>query len=245
MQGRPTVMVLAVSLIFGALAAACGVPVPRPSPSPSRATTRTSQCRADQLIAQVWTDLPALSHIMEGITFTSTSSTPCTLPEFPTSFALETASGSVIPPTALPEPSDTATSTTDFFDSGSEAAPVTDMLPSFAGLPTTGVTLAPGSNTVIVLFGSNGFSATQSGCLAAAAGDQLAVSFSAGQATIATIPISTFASGPGTNNPAGSALFTCNAFVVSPTMGWSRATRLLGPLSSVISSSPQLYAAAP
>jgi hypothetical protein len=107
------------------------------------------------------------------------------------------------------------------------------------------LTLAPGAKAVIVMFGSMGLTVTQPDCLAAGAGDHLAAYFSAGQSTMATIPMSTNASGPGTNNPAGSALFSCRVFVLSPVMTWSRATRLVGPVSTVGTASPQLYAAAP
>jgi hypothetical protein len=108
------------------------------------------------------------------------------------------------------------------------------MLPSFSSLPASGVTLAPRSKAVIVMFGSMG-----------GAGDRLAIYFSSRQPTVASIPSITNVSGAGTNNPAGSALFTCSAFVLSPVMTWTRATRLVGPISTVVTASPQLYAAAP
>jgi hypothetical protein len=244
-QGRKIVVVLTVSLLAATFGEACGTAMPRPSPSPTPAMTPTSSCGAFQVSGQIWTNLPAMSQIMEGITLTNIASTPCHLPGFPTSLALEDASGSVVPPVALPNPSDTGTSDTDFFDSGSASAPVTDMLPNFSSLPTSGLTLAPGSKAVIVMFGSMGLSVTQPGCLAAGAGDRLAVYYSAGQPTMASIPSSTNVSGAGTNNPAGSALFSCSAFVLSPVVTWSRATRLVGPVSTVVTASPQLYAAAP
>jgi hypothetical protein len=244
--GRVAVLVVAISLLGGAtLVAACGTAVPRYSPSPTPATTPTSSCGASQVSGQVWTDLPAMSQIMEGITLTNVSSTVCHLPGFPTSLALEDASGTFVPPITLPNLSDTATSDTDFFDSGSASAQVTDMLPSFSSLPASGVTLAPRSKAVIVMFGSMGLSVTQPGCLVAGAGDRLAIYFSSRQPTVASIPSITNVSGAGTNNPAGSALFTCSAFVLSPVMTWTRATRLVGPISTVVTASPQLYAAAP
>jgi hypothetical protein len=244
-QGRRFVVVLTVSLLAATLVVACGTAVPRPSPSPTPAITPASPCGASQVIGQIWTNLPAMSQIMEGITLTDIGSTTCRLPGFPTSLALEDASGRLVPPIALPNPSDSATSDTDFFDSGSASAPVTDMLASFSSLPTSGVTLAPGSKAVIVMFGSIDPSGAQPGCLAAGARDRLAVYFSGGQPTVASIPSSTNVSGTGTDNPAGSALFSCSAFVLSPVMTWSRATRLVGPISNVVTAFPQLYAAAP
>jgi hypothetical protein len=248
-QGRARVLVAAISLLGGALVAACGTSIAKPSPSPKasppRSPTSASMCGASEVSGQMWTNLPAMSQIMEGITLTNTASTPCRLPGFPTSLALEDASGSVLPPIALPNPSDTATSDTDFFDSGSASAPVTDMLASFSSLPPSGVTLAPGSKAVIVMFGSIDPSGPRPGCLAAGARDRLAVYFSGGQPTVASVPSSTNVSGTGTDNPAGSALFSCSAFVLSPVMTWSRATRLVGPISNVVTAFPQLYAAAP
>ncbi|MGA8206926.1 MAG: hypothetical protein WB867_02685, partial [Candidatus Dormiibacterota bacterium] len=74
MQGRAGVLVVVISLLGGALMAACGTSVARPSPSPKasppRATTPASLCATSQVSGRFWIDSPGMSKAMEGITFT-------------------------------------------------------------------------------------------------------------------------------------------------------------------------------
>lgn len=84
---------------------------------------------------------------------------------------------------------------------------------------------------------------SQPRCLAAEAGDQLAVHLTADQATMVSIPNNPGLSGPG--NPAGSTLFTCSALLVPPVLTWSKVKSVVGPVSSDAAKFPQLYGAAP
>jgi len=244
-QGRGTVPLLAMSVAgVAVLVAGCGS-IGQPIParfSPTPATASSSRCGASQVTGQFWDDFPGMSKALEGITFTNISSTPCRLPGFPTALVLEDASGKVVPPVVLSNPSGTATSDTDFVDTGSASAP-SDTSP-FSKFQTGGVTVVPGAKAVIAMFGLDGIiELIQPGCLAAASGDQLAVYLTADQAMTVTIPSSPTLSGPG--NPDGSVLFTCSALVVSPVLTWSQAKSVVGPPSSLATVFPQGFGAAP
>lgn len=247
MKGRVTVLVAAISLLGGALVAACGTSVARPSPSPKasppRATTSASVCGASQVSGRFWIDPPGMSKTMEGITFTNASSMPCSLPGIPKAFVLEDEAGNAVPPVALSSlVVGTPISDTDFVDSAS--VPAADLSANVSNLPTGGVTLAPGAKAVIAMFGLDAIlGPSQPGCLAAGSGDQLAVYLTADQATLVSIPSNLEWAGPG--NPAGSALFTCSALLVSPVLTWLKGKNVVGPPSSSATYFPQLYGAAP
>lgn len=151
MQRRGTVPLLAMTLAGAALVTACGGTAPTPGPSPTPATSSSSRCDASQVTGQFWDDFPGMSKALEGITFTNISSTPCRLPGFPTALVLEDASGKVVPPVVLSNPSGTATSDTDFADTGSASAP-SDTSP-ISKFQTGGVTVVPGAKAAIAMFG--------------------------------------------------------------------------------------------
>lgn len=247
MQGRVTVWELATGLVGAALVAACGTAVPRQAPgpkvNPTRATTTSSVCGAAQVSGQFWIDPPGMSKAVEGITFTNTSSTSCSLPGFPKAFVLEDSSGNAVPAVALSSlVAGTPVSDADFVDSAS--VPAADLPSIFGNLPTRGVTLGPGAKAVIAMFGVDAIlGPDQPGCLAAKSGDQLAVDLTGDQATTVNIPSNPGLWGPG--DPSGSALFTCSALLVLPVLTWSRAKSVVGPASSAVINSPQLYGAAP
>ncbi len=247
MQARMTAWAVVIGLLVVALVTACGTEVPRQAPgpkaSPTQATTSSSACRAAQVSGQFWIDPPGMSKIVEGITFTNTSSTSCRLPGIPNAFVLEDSSGNVVPAVELSSlVAGTPVSNTDFVDSAS--VPVADLPSNFVSLPTRGVTLGPGAKAAIAMFGLDAIlGPDQPGCLAANSGDQLAVDLASAQAPIVSIPSNPALSG--SDNPAGSGLFTCSALLVSPVLTWSKAKSVVGPASSEAVKYPQLFGAAP
>lgn len=180
-----------------------------------------------------------MSKVAEGITFTNVSAVSCLIPEFPTAISMEDASGNAVPSVTLRSPDNSGSSAQDFVDYGSAAAPANPNSP-FAAVPTDGVTLSPGAQAAIVMYGLDFIGSGQS-CLAGAVGYHLAVNL-AGQTVLAAIPTSSAMASNGLD-PAGSALFTCSALVVSPALTWSEAQAMVGAPPTLGPS--QLWATAP
>ncbi len=203
---------------------------------------RPGACAPGQVRAEYWTNLPAMSQLMQGVTLTNDSSVACSLPGSPSSVVLQGPTGAPLPAATLRGPSGRGTTRTDFLPYG-----VPDALSSApVGLPRSGVSLEPGGRAALLFFGTTGAGLAEPDCMAARHGDELGLHFPGVGTVEASIPSSgVLAGGASFDNPDGSALFSCSPLALSPLLSWPHASRMVGPLEKIVSAWPQLYSAAP
>jgi hypothetical protein len=220
--------ILMVITMATSVATTSGSPRPRSLSSTNRrnnaAATLPNVCQPSGLTAQYWSSFPSLSEQIEGITLVNSSPAPCSLPVEPVGLSVVDASGSEISPVSFPNSVESgwAQDFQNYVFSANAAA-------DYPGLPAAEpapITLNPGDNAVLVLYGPTSLASNPS-ALAAPVGGSIAIELATGEPPV-TVSIPSFPQLASATDPNGTAFVSYGPVIVSPFISWSQAQIIVG-----------------